>query len=318
MRWTGLWIALGILVVGAAATGWLVGRLAVAPLHTRAMPGFEIDLPDGEVANQGSGYRKGKLTIHDVSGVPSFVFVKWEPGGLSSDEDIEQSAKAMAAVQRVEARSIAVRPDASVTGKDRRSWAARFGQSTFWETEVVCGARMVTLQTESAHRGVERLHRRVAASFRCRPDPIKEQLVGDTPVTFDVGGGWYRLKSQPGEIQLTDRKTVLGARLFSVQTVNDETLRAMSSAIPGFEVGEHVGDDWMVRMLLGKRQAHGWLTVRACRDVGASLFITALTAEAEQAVDRALLTRVHCRNPGEPAQTWPELPHGAGEMSVAR
>ncbi|HEY7373367.1 MAG TPA: hypothetical protein VIF57_14495 [Polyangia bacterium] len=311
MRWTALWIALGVVVAGAAATGWLVGRFALAPLHTRAMPGFEIDLPDGEVADKGSGYRKGKLTIHDVNGVPSFVMVKWEPGGLSSDEDIEQSAKAMAAVQHVEARSLSVRPDAAVAGKDRRSWAARFGHSTFWETEVVCGARVVTLETESDRWGVERLHRRVAASFRCRPDPVKEQLVGDTPVTFDVGEGWYRVKSPPGEVQLTDRKTILGARLFGVQTLNDETLQALATVIPGFEVGDRVDDDWKVRMPLGKRQGHGWLTLRRCRDAGASLFITALAFDAGQTVDRALLTRVHCRNPGEAAQTWPELPHAA-------
>jgi hypothetical protein len=239
------------------------------------------------------------------------VTVKWEPGGLFSDEDVEQSTQAMAAVQHAEARSISVRPDAAVTGKDRRSWAARFGRLTFWETQVVCGARMVTLETESERWGVERLHRRIAASFHCRPDPVKEQLVGDTPVTFDVGEGWYHLKSWPSEIQLTDRKTILGARLFSVPTISEETLQATAAAVPGFQVGERVGDDWKVNMRLGNRQSHGWLTLRACRDAGASLFITALAVDPRQTVDRALLTRVRCRNPGEPAQTWPELPRAA-------
>jgi len=55
-------------MLAAAVVAFRLTRLAFAKLETRAMPGFDIDLPAGRTTESGSLYRNGRLTL--VARVP--------------------------------------------------------------------------------------------------------------------------------------------------------------------------------------------------------------------------------------------------------
>jgi hypothetical protein len=171
----------------------------------------------------------------------------------------------------------------------------------------VCGARQVTLRTASSHWGVERLHRRVAASFRCRPDAAKERTVGDIPVVFDVKGEWSRLAITPGALQITDGRFMLMAQHGDVRTIKGETLRALEAARPGWKIGDQVGDDWPIEISEDGAAMRGWMSLRPCPE-GGQLFVMAFGEAQDRKQARALLGRARCRRPDEAPQTWPGWP----------
>jgi len=179
VRWLWLWIGLGLAGVASAFGGMWAAHLYFAELSPRAMPGFDVSLPGGGYTkDDGSEYGRGKLVIFQVGGVEASVRVEWEPGGLSDDADVASARKTLAVIHRGKQRPIDVSTPVAIAGPERtRSFATRAGPATSWTTEIACGARRVALVTLSNHWGVESLHRRVAATFRCHPDAAKEQVI---------------------------------------------------------------------------------------------------------------------------------------------
>jgi len=313
VRWLALGIGIAALVVLAVAAGirW-TARLGFAALQTRGMPGFNLDLPAGEISEAGSQYRNGRLTIHKLAGVESSSLqLIWDPGGLFDDAAVDKINKGLGAVLHGEPRSIPVSTKVAIPGPEpTRSWAFRIGGATCWATQVVCGLRSVMLMTLSSHRGVERLHRRVAGSLRCRPDAAQEVTLDDIPVVFDLEPGWFPTPGDSDDLGITNGRTLLMARPITLPSapVVDvvQTVKAWTTA-SGIELRDRVGDDWRIDVTQDGERLHGWVTVRDCQSSRQALVLLALAGMRDE-VDRALLARGRCRKPGEPPQIWPAEP----------
>ena len=279
------------------------------------MPGFQLALPAGATVKDDPNYSNGRLAMGMLAGVTSTMQVTWEPGGLYGDDDVALVNKALSATLGGEARPIPIAETVTVPGAQQtRSWAVRVGDRTSWSTQIACGARRVVLRTTSSHWGVERLHRRVAASFRCRPDAAKEKTVGDVPVLFDVEGDWFHLPSSPSQLQITDGQFILMAQRADVRTLKSETLRVVEAALPGYKIGERVGDDWPVEIVEDGEELYGWMSLRPCRE-GDQFFVMAFGDAKDRKEAKALLPRVRCRRPDEAPQTWPALPREEEQIS---
>ena len=160
------------------------------------MPGFDVSLPGGYTKEYGSAYQKGKLVIFEVGGVEASVRVDWEPGGLSDDAEVALARRTLAVIHRGKQRALEISTPVTIAGPERtRSWATRAGAATSWTTEITCGARRVALVTLSDHWGVESLHRRVAATFRCHPDEAKERAMVTRPSIETLPPGQPELRA---------------------------------------------------------------------------------------------------------------------------
>jgi hypothetical protein len=311
VRAEGLWLGLAILVAGGAMTAWLAMRsTSSTALRQRALPGFDIDLPVGTSKIEALKYEEGRVQINNVAGGGSSLQVTWEPGGLFTDEDVTRTNKMIGGALKAEVRDLSISSPISIPGRaPTRSWAVRFGGLTSWATQVVCGTRRVTLMTMGRTESPERLHRRMAASFRCRPDAAQEPIPGDVPVVLDVGPGWYRLAGVDGDVEITDGRFVLLVRPITGGLRPDKVRETFAAGMPNFEYGEPVGDDWPFVDQLSGQTMNGWLTLNGCPDGGRLLVMALTTAEGGadgRAKARALLPRARCRKRGEPPQRWPE------------
>jgi hypothetical protein len=321
VRWVPLWVVLGLLSVAGAAAAWRATRLAFAPLHRHALPGFDVEVPDGDIDGDDRTYAKGRFDVSRLAGVRSSLGIGWEAGAsLVSDSDIASFNEGMETTFRQQGRSIPISPEISIQGPHRtRSWAARFGATAIWTTQIMCGARQVLLMTASADWGVQRAHRRVVASFRCHPDAVKEQIVAGVPAFFDVGAGWFhRRSSVDGAVEITDGRFVLVARRAD-RLGPDKMKRRLEAKFPRFRLGDRDGDDWPFHTEDLDEPVQGWLSLRPCVDGGQLLVMSIVGADEEDQAKhvkngqdakqaRALLARARCRKSSEAAQTWPEEP----------
>jgi hypothetical protein len=313
VRWLGLWIGLAVVGFAVLAWGWWASRFHFIALRTRPMPGFEIDLPAGDVNAAGLDYRDGRLTIHGTASRAFAVQLNWGPGGLFQDQDVDALNSGMGAIADVEVRPLSPPTRSAIAGAaPTLSWAVRLGRMNSWMTQTVCGARWVMMMTGGTDARVEQLHRRIVASFRCRPDPKGEAALGDIPLAFDAGPGWFRLSRDIEELQLTDRRTILTARPVTRPAPPGDmasVVTAPGMMMPGLRVGERVADDWRVETASDDKPRRGWLTLRDCAGTSQVLILTCLTTGDDDG--RRWLARARCRRPGEPRQTWPDPP-GAG------
>jgi hypothetical protein len=306
------WIGLAAFVM-LIGTVWGVRAVRNRPptLRARALPGFALDLPDGDIKQEDKNYRKGQFRIVRRAGVGSVMQVMWEPGGLYDDQEVAMDNMGMSAMLREEARAFAITPEIAIVGRYKtRSWAVRFGRQTSWSTQIVCGARRVTLITISGDAAVEQLHRRVAASFRCRPDAAKERTVGEVPVVFEVGARWFHQPSEGHDFRITDGRFVLIARQIDGRILPAELRQFAEAALPGFKFHDRVGDDWPFELKEDGETTRGWMTVRVCPEGGQLLLMSLGDADGHKDA-RGLLARARCRRSDEPAQTWPDAPREA-------
>lgn len=81
--------ALAALILASAA-----GAAEPRSPATRALPGFSVDLPEGEVVEESHGYASGRLVLKTL-GSPSVVAVTWQAGGIAR-EHLELTARALA------------------------------------------------------------------------------------------------------------------------------------------------------------------------------------------------------------------------------
>jgi hypothetical protein len=316
VRWLPLWIGLSLLLAIGAAVGWCAMRFGFTALQTRSLPGFEIDLPAGERLDRLVEYDEGRVVVNDPGGVQGQLQLTWKPGGLSGDAEVALVNKALGAGVGAEPRALATAPSVEIAGPKARSWALYVGHETTWATEVTCGARVVRMLTISGHMGVERLHRRMARSFRCRPDASKEPLVGketaarDVPVVFELEPGWVRHPNPQRLLVLEKGPTILmafGGTRSSNPDVGERMLTFVRNAFPGAKPGDRIGDDWSFETTMAGKRVRGWLTMRDCPDLQQTLFIVATVAGGD-GDGRELLSRARCRKPGEPPQVWPDPP----------
>ena len=316
MRRQALWIGLvGLALVLGTVVAVRATHFTFPPLRTRAFPGFDVDLPYGPKDADDKNYANGRANIGSIAGLTSSAYVRWEPGDLYTDDEVALARKALALVLHNEALPLPITTEIAVPGKNRtRSWAARAGGQALWTTQIACGVRRVMVTTAGRGDNVERLHRRVAGSFHCRPDAARERTAGQVPVAFDVGAGWFRQASSAADVRITNRRFSLLARVYSSGGITEDIpadIRAFVEATtPTFKFGERVGDDWAIRVDVDGEELHGWMTVRPCPDTIHLLLIS--LGDADRRDDsRALLKRARCRRPDEAPQTWPELPDQA-------
>ncbi len=304
-----MWIGLSVFVVLAGGTVWAVRSTSFTfpPVHTRAFPGFDMSLPYGAVDAEAKNYRKGRLTVSGLASLTPSVDVRWEPGEVYGDAEIALAQKGMAAALREEVLPFPIASEIAIEGKNRaRSWAAHVGKRTLWSTQIACGVRRMTLTTLGS-RNTERLHRRVAGSFHCRPDAAQERAAAHVPVVFDVGKGWVQQPTSDGDLRITNGRFGLVARPMNSRVDPAEVRRIIEEAMPSFKFGDRVGDDWPFQLDVDGEEEHGWMTARACPG-GDSLLLMSFGDADERGQARALLTRARCQRPDESPQIWPDPP----------
>ncbi len=273
------------------------------------MPGFDIDLPSGRVTEDGADYRDGRFTMHDIGGAKCSLQLNWEPGSLLDADAIMVLNEQLGAVLAAEPRPISLATPIAIAGPEpNNSWAFRAGSATGMATQVVCGARRLLLRTLSKSGDVERLHRQIAASLRCRPDAAKERMIDDVPVVLGLGPGWFRMWRTEAQLMLTNRRWFVTARPLQRSARNPDLVKALSTAggLPGIELRERVGDDWLIQMRTDGTRLTGWATLRDCPDNDRTLLFMSL-ADSDD-VARKLLAGARCRKPNESPQAWPDLP----------
>jgi len=308
VRWLGLGLGLSVVALAVGIWGWWSTRFQFVALRTRALPGFEIKLPAGDISDNGFQYRDGRLTIHGTSPWKFSMQVTWEPGGLFVDEQADALDRTLTTVFEAPARPLGPRTRTATSGAaPTLSWAVANGSMKTWVTQIECGARRLTMMTGSAHAGVEDLHRRVVASFRCLPDSAEERMIGDVPVVFDLGPGWFRQSREIEQLELTNRHTLLTARSLPRPSVEVDVVENLkTTGMPGMKIGDRVADDWRIEVTVDGEPLHGWLTLRDC--VGTSQILLLMSVDAPDDDGRRWLARGRCRRLDEAPQTWPDLP----------
>jgi hypothetical protein len=170
----------------------------------------------------------------------------------------------------------------------------------------------VTVDVAGEQWGVERLHRRIVASLRCRPDAVKESTVGEFPIAFDVGPGWFLAPNSSHDLQITNGRFVLIAHISKALGSLSEVKPVIEGFMPGFVFDELVGDEWSFHVTQDGESRRGWLTRSTCSAEDPVLIMSLAPPGAENEA-RQLLRRVRCRKPGEAPQKWPELPQADDE-----
>jgi hypothetical protein len=286
-------------------------------LRQRPLPGFALDLPAGTTVEDGVLYRTGRLTIRGTVPWQFSVQVEWEPGGLFGDESADAFTRLLANVFDAPARPLGPRTRSAVPGAaPTLSWAVAFGPVRSWITQTECGARRMLVMTGGEDVGVDQLHRRVVASFRCRPDPAEERAIDDVPVVFALGPGWFLVSKDPEQLALTNRRTLVTARPLTRASEDDDIIGRIKATggMPGIKIGERVGDDWRIQFLLDGKPSPGWMSLRPCTGTSLILLLSSMDAPGDDG--RRWLARARCRKPNEKPQSWPSLPAtGTGSRS---
>jgi hypothetical protein len=295
--------------------------IADLPLQRHAMPGFEIELPSGEAKSRGTEYNTGRLRIVHVGGVKGLAQVYWRPGGLDNDEGIDADVKILTAelggTVRVVRKDLTVAvPESAAT----RSWLLETSTGTALGTEVGCGARRVDILTSSWHDGVAALHGRIVASFRCRPNPALEKSIGDIPVVFGVGAGWFRQRTHTHTVQLTNGKNLLlASTIGGADHSADDLVRLFKSSggVPNVHIAERAGDHWPLTMEVDGERHEGWLDLRSCPEHQLTLTLMWVTLKHEDLNSGLQTLRgVRCRRGDEPAEIWLDVPAKSSRPSA--
>jgi hypothetical protein len=133
------------------------------------------------------------------------------------------------------------------------------GKKPMWMTVASCAARSITIMTTGTVGGVERLHRRVARTVRCQPDPTGEAGLGDVPAILALPPGWHRVGGYE-QLAVTDGRYVMMAGALG-ETISETQAQIVLSASvePDMRLGEPQGTDWPVEAK--KDTTRGWVTL---------------------------------------------------------
>jgi hypothetical protein len=297
----------GAILTGALLLLVLPGRLF--PLSTLSLPGFRVDLPLAPRERRGAGnYRNGKVTAKAPLG-RMVVQISWEPGEVFNDAEMTALAKAVGGAfgrGPIESRTDLELP--VPTGlKARSAKLVLTGQTPFWLTVVGCGARRMSLMTTGRAAGLEALHRRMLASFECRPDG-REAGVTDIPVVMELHeswpDGWRRVGSSSEQLVVTDGTSAILARTLTGDVRPEMIDKVLSALLGGMvHVGAREGTDWPIDGTMGGKSVLGWVALRSCPEYESSLLVLA-THPSQGELAHSWLSKVRCRRKDEAPQTW--------------
>jgi hypothetical protein len=292
----------GAILIGALLLLVLPGRLL--PLSTVSLPGLRIDVPIAPRESRGvRNYRAGRLIIRSPL-QRLLVQVAWEPGKVFDDPEARYLMKAMSTALGPSVEAPVPLAFPAPAGLTARSWKMPMaGKPPMWITLLACGGRRMTVTTSGRAAGLEELHRRMLASFECRPEPAGEARLTDIPVVMELPEGWRRVQSSDEEEVVTDGSSTIIARAVGAQ-FQVETFDKVLPAILGgtLRVGARERDDWPVEGTLNGAYVTGWVAFRSCPESSLMLFAMH-PREAER--PHQLLRKVRCRRPDEAPQTWP-------------
>jgi membrane associated rhomboid family serine protease len=302
VRGAGLIAAASLALIGIV--GWLPSPAERVPLAPRELPGFTLDLPAGETMEQGTAYDTGRLMLKGPSGGAGLMVV-WQ-GGATPREELKDFALAIASALKIQGLPRLVTTpgpdgvpvDTAVVGESG---------STARVAAIQCGKRSVVVFALGGF-GAEALHRRVLASFRCRPDPQQESADPGLPVVLELPG-WYAIDRSGGggTVVLSDgRSTLLLRRTVVGTTPIEQVLEASFAGKGGRVIAAPAGPDAAVYSgTLSGAAVEGWGRYLRCPSTGVLLLFSAPDrASSEQA--RALAEPARCTAAGEAPTRWPD------------
>ncbi len=222
----------------------LVGCKRSVELHRVDLPGFSLELP-ASVHYAGDGktdYRSG--SVRDL-GDRLVVFVGWQPGEISTVDEMPVAVRAIvAAVPSLAGLSLSPARAVEVGGQKATRIDSKIEGIAVTFADITCGKRSVMLGFGAA-RDFEPTRDRILASFRCQPDAAEDAaLAAAAPIGVDdpaVLAGWSRVANDDAFAMTNGRLAVLAVAAPSGGSATGVIGRMIPSLFAG------VGAKWAER-----------------------------------------------------------------------
>jgi hypothetical protein len=177
---------------------------------------------------------------------------------------------------------------------------------------LVCGRRHVFVATGGNDPAPD-LHRRVIASFACKPDPAKEGTAAMTvPLVIELPD-WYIGDREPDQLTLTDGDNLLLLRPhYASAKVDLEMLVEPMFKAAGVQgrVTSRAGDRVNIALSDGTEEMSGWMRLVEC-PTGSTLVLAIGAAQERLDMMYERVNSARCLRAGEAAQVWPDAPADA-------
>jgi hypothetical protein len=302
MRWPWPLVLLSMVLGAGVAFGAayvIVPPPGSAKLATYDLPGFGIGLPPGNIKQRSDSFSTGKLELVDVAGTGGVVAVEWEPGAALDQDDLKMMEQGLSTFA---SGSPTLTKIPGPAGTEVDTIAFESPKGAMWTSIIVCGSRRVSITTGGD--SFESLHRRIVASFACRPGSAPEAGLDHFPLALDLPAEWHKVPSDPAQIQLTDdtRGLILKEVPGNLKDL-DEAREFMTKAFEAGGVHVTFGDLHDGRFPFtgsaGSDSLVGWIWPFECGD--RSVIVMGLVADQASADALAELVRgkAHCAGPNE-------------------
>lgn len=302
-------IACAIVGIGASMglLYLIVPTLGRISLERRDIVGLSFELPTAKPDVEVIDYNTGTVTWKQVGGANAVITMSWQVGVITK-EDLELAVKALATEVGSGSAPSYIQM-AGPNGSKLDTMAVETNKDVpLRMTALPCGNRGVFVMSIGA-KGVETIHERMLASFRCTPDAAKESVgPGVVRVALSMPG-WYVNEKQPGQLTLTDGQGILIIRELAqnqdkLQDMVVPLLRAFGGTA---ETRAPKGDRVMFGGVIEGEHYEGWARRVACPTHGVLLLAMAGTAEGAEAVYLAS-TNAGCLRDGEKPPEFPDAP----------
>ncbi len=300
-----------LIIAGFAGLGLgLAGSYVVVPplgssrLSTHQFPGFTLDLPSGDIHSEDRGYPTGKLELA-INGATTVAMVQWEPGGAFTDGELETIAIGIGAAAG------GTKPGAVTAVDGVPTVEVSTDKGLFEVSMEKCGVRHIAIATGGGGDGVDKLHRRIVASFHCHPDASKEASAAALafPLVLDVPG-WHTIATEPDQTQITDGSS----SLLLQQAVPDLDRDVVSfiatlAKAKGIDMTVGAATHGRAPMTLknGGDSVTGFVQLVPCPTATAVVIAMVPDAKATPAIE-AIIDNGRCLKPDEAPQTFAPAP----------
>jgi plasmid stability protein len=194
----------------AALSGCKKQEPAALAIETRKLPGFEIALPAAAVIRTDVRYQADTIIYRHGTPATAEIRLEWLGGAPTPPADfvkLQTMALTAATPMRVAAeKHFDVEAEAASIATLHLASEPGHAFLTAWR----CGGRDLSLSTMGP-ASVEELHRRMLASFRCRPDPVQEAAIKPLAVKIDLPVDFGLESSRAGRLLFAS----LGGELLS-------------------------------------------------------------------------------------------------------